>query len=159
MNGFTGFLVHICISALLVLLAGPAFVEGSAEQVEDPQVCRQCAMERTRYPESRMLVIYADGTRVGVCSIHCATDELLKNSRRQVKSLLVADYTTQKLIDTTASTWVVGGKPKGVMTFEPKWAFARKQDAQVFTKKFGGKIVNFDQVMKLAVTEVRSTQK
>ena len=144
---------------MLLTLMCTCVAADAVELVEGPKICQQCPMERTFFPESRMLVVYEDGTRVGVCSIHCAAEELSKNKKKQVKVLLVADFTTKKLVDAKTSTWVAGGKKKGVMTFLAKWAFAREQDAHVFTKKYGGKVITFDQIMKLANSEVRSMRK
>ncbi len=61
------------------------------------------------YAQSRMFIVYADGTTVGVCSLHCAAAELKKNKDKQVKSLMVADYVTKALIDARTAIWVVGG--------------------------------------------------
>jgi hypothetical protein len=76
-----------------------------------------------------------------------------QNKDKQVKSLMVADYTTKDLTDARTATWVIGGKKEGVMTSVAKWAFAREEDAQKFVQENGGKVVPFDQVMKAAEEE------
>jgi hypothetical protein len=101
-----------------------------------------------------MLIAYEDGTSVGVCSIHCAAAELRTSKDKAVKSLLVADYESLALLDAKSAVWVVGGDTTGVMTQTAKWAFARNEEAQKFLAAHGGKIAPFDQVMKLAETEV-----
>ncbi len=131
-----------------------AFAAGAADGVEGPKSCKQCGMDRTVFDRSRMLIVYADGTSVGVCSLHCAAAEMKQNRDKQVKSLMVADYTTKELIDARTATWVVGGKKEGVMTSLPKWAFAREEDAQKFVKENGGEVTPFDKVMKAAEAEV-----
>ena len=126
---------------------------GAAGTVESPKACRQCSMDRTVFDQSRMLIVYADGTTVGLCSIHCAAADMKQNKDKQVKSLMVADYTTKDLTDARAATWVVGGKKEGVMTSVAKWAFAREEDAQKFVQENGGQVVPFNQAMKAAEEE------
>jgi nitrous oxide reductase accessory protein NosL len=131
-----------------------AFSAAAADGIEGPKSCKQCGMDRTVFDRSRMLIVYADGTTVGVCSLHCAASEMRQNKGKQVKSLMVADYTTKELIDARTAIWVVGGKKEGVMTSVPKWAFARRESAQKFVKENGGEITPFDKVMKSAEEEV-----
>ena len=139
---------------LLICLLLAWAVAAAAETVESPRACTQCGMDRTVFAQSRMLIVYADGTTVGVCSIHCAAAELKQQKDRQVKSLMVADYVTKELIDARAATWVVGGKKEGVMTSVPKWAFARHDDARKFVSENGGEIASFDRAMKASDAEV-----
>ena len=138
---------------LLHLLCMPSFSSGE-DAVEEPKLCKQCGMDRTVFAQSRMLIIYEDGTAVGVCSLHCAAAEIKQNREKRVKSLMVADYGTKKLIDARTATWVVGGNREGVMTSVPKWAFAGREDAEQFVKENGGKVSPFDQAMKAAEEEV-----
>lgn len=125
----------------------------AADTVESPKACKQCGMDRTTFAQSRMFIVYADGISVGLCSIHCAAMELNQNKGKQVKSLMVADYTTLALTDAKTATWVVGGKKEGVMTSVAKWAFAREADARKFVQENDGKVVPFDQAMKAAEEE------
>jgi copper chaperone NosL len=111
-------------------------------------------MDRVVFARSRMLIVFADGTSVGLCSIRCAAAELKRQPGKEVKSLMVADYMTKKLIDAKTATWVVGGDKEGVMTSLPKWAFARKKDAQRFISKNGGKLASYDEAMKAAKEEL-----
>ena len=57
------------------------------------------------------------------------------------------------LIDAETAVWVIGGEKSGVMTELPKWAFAKKDDADAFIKVNGGKIAGFDEAMSLAEKE------
>jgi nitrous oxide reductase accessory protein NosL len=147
------------IAILSVALPPEVFAAGAADGVENPKSCKQCGMDRTVFTRSRMLIVYADGTTVGVCSLHCAAAEMRQNRDKQVKSLMVADYTTKELIDAKTAIWVVGGNKQGVMTSLPKWAFARGEDAQKFVKENGGKISSFDETMKAAKDEVEQSGK
>jgi nitrous oxide reductase accessory protein NosL len=144
---------NIVAFSILFLLLTSSFA-AAMEMVESPKSCEKCGMDRTAFAQSRMLVIYADGTAVGVCSLHCAAEELQQNKGRQVRSLMVADYPTKELIDAGTATWVVGGKKQGVMTAKAKWAFARAEDARRFMEENGGSAHSFDQAMNAAVMEV-----
>lgn len=132
-------------------------VAGAADTVENPKHCKQCGMDLDVYAKSRMVVGYEDGSTVEVCSLHCAVAEMKQNKDRQVKSLMVADYTSKELTDAKTATWVIGGNKEGVMTSVPKWAFVKEEDAQKFVKENGGKISSFDQAMKAAKEEVEGS--
>jgi nitrous oxide reductase accessory protein NosL len=127
---------------------------GAAQAVESPGHCKQCGMDRNVFARSRMLVVYADGTTAGLCSIRCAAVELRQNREKQVKSILVADYTTRELTDAKTATWIIGGSEEGVMTAVAKWAFAKEENARRFVKEKGGEIASFDQAMKAAEGEL-----
>ncbi|KAF0143855.1 MAG: hypothetical protein FD156_2333 [Nitrospirae bacterium] len=149
-NGFIS-LLFLVFSIILPL---NSFAAGAADGVENPKACKQCGMDRAVFARSRMLIVYADGATVGVCSLHCAAAEMKQNKNKQIKSLMVADYTTLTLIDAKTATWVVGGKKEGVMTSLAKWAFAREEDAQKFVQENGGKVTPFDQATEAAGAEV-----
>ncbi|MFI5295557.1 MAG: nitrous oxide reductase accessory protein NosL [Thermodesulfovibrionales bacterium] len=129
-------------------------VAGAADTMENPKHCKQCGMDLDVYAKSRMVIGYADGTTVAVCSLHCAAAEMKQNKDRQVRSLMVADYSSKELTDAKTARWVVGGVKEGVMTSVPKWAFVKEEDAQKFAKETGGKVSSFDQAMKAAEEEI-----
>jgi nitrous oxide reductase accessory protein NosL len=147
-------LAIISFFSVVVLFPYSGFAAGVPGGGEGPKSCKQCGMDRTVFDRSRMLIVYADGTSAGVCSLHCAAAEMRQNRGKQVTSLMVADYRTKELTDARTATWVVGGREVGVMTALPKWAFARAEDAQQFVKENGGEITSFDKVMKSAEDEV-----
>jgi nitrous oxide reductase accessory protein NosL len=136
---------------MCLLLIG--FAANAADTVENPKPCKQCGMDRVAFSYSRMLILYADGTTSGTCSLNCAAVEMKENKGKQVKSLKVADYVTNKLVDARSATWVIGGGKQGVMTDMPKWAFAKKDDAQKFVKENGGRVTTFDEALNLALSE------
>jgi copper chaperone NosL len=136
---------------MFLMVTGAAAI--AAEPIENPRDCRQCGMDRVASAHSRMMILYVDGTTAGTCSLNCAAVEMKKNKGKQVKSLKVADYNTRKLKDARTATWVIGGVKSGVMTAIPKWAFAKKGDAQKFVKEYGGRITNFGEALNLALRE------
>ena len=84
-----------------------------------------------------MLVVYDDGTEVGVCSLHCAAIDLAINIDKTPKTIYVGDFNTKKLIDAEQAFWVIGGNKPGVMTKRAKWAFEKKADAEAFIRRKG----------------------
>lgn len=144
---------NIVVCLLLFLLVAAPFV-GAREVVESPKRCQACGMDRTAFAHSRMLILYADGTSVGVCSLHCAAEERQHNQEKRIGALMVADYGTKELLAAKRATWVVGGKRTGVMTAQAKWAFARAEDAQRFMAENGGRVNSFAQALNAATLEV-----
>jgi copper chaperone NosL len=136
---------------ICLMLTGAAAV--AADKVENPKPCKQCGMDRVAFSYSRMLILYADGTISGTCSLNCAAVEMKENKGKQVKSTKVADYNSRKLMDAKMATWVIGGSKQGVMTAMPKWAFANKDEAQKFVKQNGGRVTTFDEALNLALRE------
>lgn len=139
---------------LILILLLISVLAVAMDSVESPKNCKQCGMDRTMFARSRMLILYADGVAVGVCSIHCAAAELRYNTVKSVGSLMVADYSTKKLIDARKAVWVVGGSKKGVMTAHAKWAFEGAEDARKFVEENGGTVNSFDRAMNAATMEV-----
>lgn len=136
------FLLFIC-----VLCGSYASADG---KVEPPESCIHCGMSRAQFAHSRMLVEYQDGSTAGVCSLNCAAIELDNNRDRKIKSVLVADYNTGRLLEARSAHCVVGGEKKGVMTMLPKWAFLREEDAEQFMKQHGGRPAKYEEVLQLA---------
>ena len=138
------------LSVSLLFTGGAAVAAG---KVENPPSCQQCGMDREFFAQSRMLIVYADGSSAGECSLNCAVVEMKQNRGKKVKSLLVADYNTKELLEASTAAWVVGGRKGGVMTSEAKWAFAGKEAAQKFVWENGGKVTTFDEALDLAIKE------
>jgi len=142
--------VPIFLLLFLLLISAAAI---AADKVEGIKSCKQCGMDRATFAYSRMLIIYADGTSTGTCSLNCAVTELKANRGKRVKTLMAADYSTKELTDAGSANWVIGGKKTGVMTSLAKWAFVRKEDAQRFVKENDGRVTTFAEALDLALKE------
>jgi nitrous oxide reductase accessory protein NosL len=142
----------------MVLVALQTATALAHDDIGEYRECRQCGMDRKAYGYSRMLVVYEDGSRAGVCSLHCAAIEIGEHTDKKVKSLWVADRDTHLLIDAKTAYWVIGGRKRGVMTPIAKWAFADKKAAAAFIKENGGTLATFDVALKAAVEENTSTK-
>lgn len=144
---------RFAILLIICLLFACAYA-GSTYAAENPKTCKVCNMDLADAARSRMLVVYTDGTTVAVCSLHCAVEEMKQNSGKPVKSILVADYATEEMIDARTAAWVVGSDSSGVMTAVAKCAFSKKEDAQKFVNEHGGQLVTFDEASKAAADEI-----
>lgn len=136
---------------LLILLLGIGTV--AMAQVEAPASCQFCGMDRAAFAQSRMLIVYADGSTVGTCSLNCAVTEMKQHPNKKVKALMVGDYRTEVLLDARAAIWVIGGKFPGVMTAVAKWAFDSRAAAEQFIAEHGGTLATFDECLQLALRE------
>lgn len=143
--------LSVCIiMSVFALLAGSAF----GDDIKKHASCKYCEMDREKFGHTRMLIEYDDGTTQGTCSIHCAAVDLSLNIDKTPKAIWVGDFNTKKLIDAESASWViVDGKP-GVMTQRAKWAFASKENAEIYMKENGGKQTSFDEVMKAAYEDM-----
>ncbi len=141
------------ILLMLPLIFLLAAASAGAHKIEDPGACQQCGMDRAVYAHSRMIIVFADGSRVGTCSLHCTASELKEHPGKRATSLLAADYYSKKLIDAGKATWVVGGDKQGVMTATPKWAFESREGAGRFIAANGGKVATFDEALAMAGKE------
>jgi nitrous oxide reductase accessory protein NosL len=120
----------------------------AADDIQEHPSCKFCGMDRAKFAHSRMLIEYENGTSVATCSIHCAAVQFAAELDGDVKSILVGDYGTKRLIDAEKAYWVIGGKMPGVMTRNAKWAFATKDDAEKFVRDQGGSIASFELAME-----------
>jgi nitrous oxide reductase accessory protein NosL len=123
------------------------------DDISSHRECTECGMDRKAYGFSRMLVVFADGKEVGVCSLHCAITVTDRNKEKKVKALLVADRNTHDLILAEKAIWVLGGKKRGVMTMRAKWAFTTPDAAQSFIDEYGGTIVPWEDALAAARTD------
>ncbi|MDY6971937.1 MAG: nitrous oxide reductase accessory protein NosL [Thermodesulfobacteriota bacterium] len=138
-------------TAICVLASGLVF---SQDDIEAYRLCQYCGMDRGAFGHSRVLVEYDDGTSEGTCSLHCAAIDLAINIDKSPKAVWVGDYNTKTLVDVEKAFWVVGGSRRGVMTKTAKWAFARREDAEGFVKKYGGRLATFDEAIKAAYLDM-----
>ena len=112
--------------------------------------CKICKMDRKKFAHSRMLIEFDDDTSTATCSLRCAAVELINSIDRTPRSIWVGDYATRQLIDAERAVWVIGGTKQGVMTRNPKWAFAGKEAAEAFVRENGSRLATFDEAMTAA---------
>lgn len=110
--------------------------------------CPTCGMTLPMWYKTNHAATHNGHTKQ-FCSIHCVTEENVKNNAN-LKDIKVVDVKSLKFIDVKDAHYVVGSKKKGTMTMVSKYAFANKSDAQAFAKKFGGNVTDFDGAYKAA---------
>jgi nitrous oxide reductase accessory protein NosL len=138
----------------VLLLGSPLVWAEMMEDVTQFSSCSYCGMHREKFAHSRMLIDYDDGTRVGLCSIHCAAVDLANHIDKTPTAIQVGDFQTHELIDAQAAVWVLGGNQPGVMTKRAKWAFASKEAAEQFIKENGGELVEFEAAMEASYNDM-----
>jgi copper chaperone NosL len=146
--------VLFCCGMVVFCLFAGSILWALENDVKELSACKYCGMNRETFAHSRMLVEYADGTRVGLCSLHCAAVDLAANMGMKVKAIMVADYDTKQLMDAGNAAWILGGNKPGVMTRRAKWAFSDKSAAGAFAKENGGTLIAFDDAMKAAYEDM-----
>lgn len=141
------------IAVFCVIMAMPVFgaMEGDTKDIPS---CIHCGMNRDMFAHSRMLIDYSDGSKAGLCSLHCVAVDLALNLDKTPTMIQVGDYNTKALIDAEKAYWLIGGTKPGVMTKNAKWAFADQADAEKFRKENGGRIGNFDDALQAAYTDL-----
>ncbi len=147
-NHIVNLLIAICC-----VIGGMACVH-QAKDISIHQSCMQCGMDRGTYDFSRMWIDYEDGTSVAICSVHCAAVDMEQNIDKVPISIKVADLKSGHLIDAKKAFWVVGGKKRGVMSREGKWAFKNKDDAENFMKTNLGRLVSFNEALERSYLEM-----
>jgi nitrous oxide reductase accessory protein NosL len=128
-----------------VAVGNPHLVQDGSQKIW----CSVCGMNLKMFYKTSHIVVLKDRKKIQYCSIRCLIADW-ESIKDKVKEVLVVDAKTGELIDTKSAYYVVGSKVKGTMSMVSKIAFAKEVDAKVFQKEFGGKIVNFDTVFKMA---------
>lgn len=147
----------LLLCALAVCFVGISPKISLSVAVDDTTIhpaCVHCGMDREKFNYSRMLIEYADGKSVGVCSLHCAAVELSASTGKAIKSVKVADMISRKLINAEQAFWVIGGSSPGIMSKRAKWAFIRKQDAGSFIEGKGGLMAGYAEALKEAYEDM-----
>lgn len=135
------------ISIVLTILTGLCFV-GAVHGAEQ-QYCPLCSMNLKMYWKTSHWLTFSDGTRMGYCSIHCAS-EVYQKRATEVDRWEVADYDTGGLIDARKAVFLIGSDLPGTMTAVSKPAFASPDTAKAYQKKHGGSVGTLDDALKKA---------
>ncbi|TAL16339.1 NosL family protein [bacterium] len=139
---------------LILFSASFALAEGRPDIEKGPS-CELCEMSRDKFSHSRAVIEWEDGTETSLCSLNCVAAKLDPAPALKVKRIMVADYDTKELVDASKAFWVAGGSERGVMTKEPKWAFASDEGADNFIKSHGGEKITYEEAMKRAMQDIK----
>jgi hypothetical protein len=142
-----------CFLIIFCLLTG-SLLWALDNDVKEMPACKYCGMNREMFAHSRMLIEYSDGSKVAVCSLHCAAVDLALNLDKTPLSIRVGDYGKRELIDAEKAVWIIGGSKPGVMTNNAKWAFSDKGDAEKFQQANGGRLATFDEALQASYEDL-----
>lgn len=110
--------------------------------------CPYCAMDRSKFHNSRHLVQYEDDLVDGTCSLHCAAISLAINLDRGPKAIYGADFGAagdiKPLVSVDKATYLIGSKLPATMSKKSKVAFASADAAKAAQAEQGGELGNFD---------------
>jgi len=118
--------------------------------------CPKCGMTLPMFYKTNHAAT-VDGKVMQFCSMHCLI-EAMQNAK-EVKDIKVVDNSTLKFIDAKKAFYVVGSSKPATMSKVSKYAFATKEAALDFAKKFGGKVLDFNQTLNLAKKEFNADSK
>jgi len=114
-----------------------------------------CGMNLKMFYKTSHAAQHQDGKNRQYCSMRCLLVDM-QDHDIDLKTIKVVDLKTEKLIDAITAYYVIGSKVKGTMAKTSKLAFDKKEDAQAFVDKMGGKIVNFDTALAAAKESLKS---
>ena len=103
--------------------------------------CVVCGMHLPTFYRTSHAADTKDGTKQ-YCSLHCVVKDNEFN-KTDLSNLRVVDTNSLKFIPAIQAFYVVGSSKKGTMSSVSKYAFAKKIDADIFAKEFGGKVMKF----------------
>ena len=109
--------------------------------------CANCGMKLPMFYKTNHAAI-VNGKQKQYCSIHCLAEDIIDG--KKVEDIKVVDNTTLKFIPAKNAFYVVGSKKPATMSKVSKYAFGSKKAAQEFAKKFGGKVVSFEEALEIA---------
>ncbi len=139
----------------------PKFVPDPApheNDVEKYPTCPYCGMDRRYNHPSRMLIHYGNDLPDPLCSIHCAVISLAINLSLDPKAIYVGDNAVETdprpLVEVSKATFLVGSDIPGVMTANSKVAFGSAEAATDAQKAHGGKLMDFQQTLKVSFTDL-----
>ena len=115
---------------------------------EDKHYCVKCGMTLPMFYRTNHAAT-VDGNVEQFCSMYCLIEEM--SAGKKVTDVKVVDNTTLKFIPVEKAFYVVGSsKPATMAKKISKYAFGTKAAAEVFAKKFGGKVMRYVDALTIA---------
>jgi len=125
---------------------------------EGPQkmFCPKCGMTLPMFYKTNHAA-KVDGKMQQFCSMYCLIEAM--NDGAKVEDIKVVDNTTLKFIPAKDAFYVVGSNKPATMSKVSKYAFGTKEAAEDFAKKFGGKVMSFNEALIIAKKEFEQDKK
>lgn len=125
-----------------------------ADDLEKYPDCPYCGMDRRYNHRARMLIHYGNDAPDPLCSMHCGAISLALNLSLDPKAIYVADNAVatdpRPLVEVGQASFLVGSDLPGVMTWNSKVAYGSAAAAEAARKVHGGRIMDFQQTLKVA---------
>lgn len=130
------------LTVILALLFATTMTTAVVEGKEKP--CPKCGKEMMTGANAKFTVVFEDGKKETFGCPHCGLSEINKG---KVKSATATDFLTGKKID-AKSAYYLKGTEIGTCC-KPYWlTFATKENAEKFSKGFGGTVLSYDEALK-----------
>ncbi len=123
---------------------------------EGKMFCPKCGMTLPMFYRTNHAA-KVDGKVEQFCSMHCLVEEM--KAGKKIEDIKVVDNTTLKFIPAKSAWYVVGSKKPATMSKVSKYAFSTKEAAQKFAKEFGGKVMSFEEALKIAQKDYENEAK
>jgi nitrous oxide reductase accessory protein NosL len=145
----------VLIFALVIILA----MAGAAVAMKHGGMkgCHYCGMDLEKFAHTSMTINYDDGSKVDVCSLHCAAIDMSINIGKAPESIMVGDHDSKSKIDAEKAYWVLDDANPGVMSTRGKWAFkSQKAAAKYMQANCEGscKVITFEDALKAAYEDM-----
>ncbi|MEK6673613.1 MAG: nitrous oxide reductase accessory protein NosL [Nitrospirota bacterium] len=125
----------------------------SPQKYTDKEKCDNCGMDRNKWARTRHEFQNSKGS-FHTCSMHCAAVLSMK-TKDAPKDVKVAEYLKpENMLDAERAFYVVGSTAPGTMSPISKVAFPTKEEAEKFSSKYGGTVMNFEGALNAAKTGV-----
>jgi len=119
---------------------------------KDKESCVICGMHLPTFYKTNHAAETKAGTKKQYCSIHCVAHDNEIN-KTDLLNLKVVDTNSLKFVRADKAFYVVGSSKPGTMSRTSKYAFAKKSEAEAFSKKFGGEIMNLHDTYTVAMKD------
>jgi len=120
---------------------------------KDKLSCTNCGMRLPMFYKTNHVATVAGDTKQ-YCSIHCLSEDK-EVKKLDIKDIKVVDTNSLKFIEAKSAFYVVGSSKKGTMSMVSKYAFSSKSQAQSFAKENGGKVMSFEDAIKVALKDFK----
>jgi len=134
------------------------FAKATILQKGDSKIfCAKCGMTLPMFYRTNHAAM-VDGKQKQFCSIFCLVETI--KSGAKVTDVQVIDNTSLKFIDANKAFYVVGSsKPATMAATVSKYAFGTHSSAIKFAKKFGGRVMNYQETLALAEADYDNDNK
>jgi len=122
------------------------------QQGKHKNSCAICGMKLQKFYKTNHLATIKNGSKKQYCSLHCVVYDNEFN-KTDLINLKVVDAKTLKFIPALKAYYVVGSSKPATMSKTSKYAFASKKDAELFAKKYGGKVMKFYDAYDIATKD------